>query len=57
MLSKFSPRSEQGRRARMVFYATQGLVLLQGCGLVTLPAAERKLIVEDFVSFLTLRTM
>jgi AcrR family transcriptional regulator len=52
MLSKFSPDTEQGRRARLVFYATQGLFLLQGFGLLTLTGAKRKLIVDDFVSFL-----
>lgn len=53
MLSKFPSDTEQDRRARLVFYATQGLFLLQGFGLLTLTAAKRKLAVEDFVSFLT----
>jgi AcrR family transcriptional regulator len=57
MLSKFASNTEQGRRARLVFYATQGLFLLQGFDLVTLPAARRKLIVKDFVSFLAVRPM
>lgn len=52
MLSKFSDDTEQGRRARLVFYATQGLIFLQGFGLLTLTAAKRKLLVEDFLSFL-----
>lgn len=55
MLSKFAPDTELGRRARLVFYATQGLFLLQGFGLLTLTAAKRKLILDDFVSFLAER--
>jgi AcrR family transcriptional regulator len=53
MLSKFSSKTEHGRRARLVFYATAGLFLLQGFGLLRLAATRRRLIVEDFVSFLT----
>jgi AcrR family transcriptional regulator len=53
MQSKFPSDTEQDRRARLVFYATQGLFLMQGFGLLTLTATERKLVVEDFVSFLT----
>jgi AcrR family transcriptional regulator len=56
MLSKFAPDTELGRRARLVFYATQGLFLLQGFGLLTLTAAKRKRIMDDFVSFLAVRS-
>jgi AcrR family transcriptional regulator len=52
MLSKFSPDTEQGRRARLVFYATEGLFLLQGFGLLPLPLLRRKELVEDFIRFL-----
>jgi AcrR family transcriptional regulator len=53
MLSKFSPDSDSGRRARVVFFATQGLFLLQGFRLLRLTEPVRRALVDDFVRFLS----
>jgi hypothetical protein len=52
MLSKFSPDTAQGRRARLVFFAMQGLFLMEGFGLLPLTATKRKLLVEEFNNYL-----
>jgi AcrR family transcriptional regulator len=52
MLSKLLPDTAQDRRARLVFFALLGLVLIQGIGLLSLTATKRRAIVKDFINFL-----
>ena len=53
MLAKFSVDTDSGRRARIVFFATQGLYLLQGFKLLAPPEVERSALLDDFVRFLS----
>lgn len=55
MLSKFSPDTVRGRRARLVFLATHGLFFLEGFGLLPLTATKRKVLVEEFNNYLNVR--
>lgn len=52
MLKKFSPETESGRRARLVFFAAQGLFLLHGFKLLPLTEPMRRSLVADFTGFL-----
>jgi AcrR family transcriptional regulator len=52
MLQKFSPETESGRRARLVFFAAQGLFLLQGFKLLPFTETIRRSVVADFERFL-----
>lgn len=52
MLSKLSPGTAHDRRARLVFFALLGLVLIQGVGLLSLTATKHKAMVKDFINFL-----
>jgi AcrR family transcriptional regulator len=52
MLSKLSPGSADGERARLVFFAVQGLMLLQAFGLLPMQAIKRRALIEEFMRFL-----